>query len=76
MTREELERDRDGLMSNVQQMQGALQYVLQKIAALDKLEEGEKKECSEPSQELSEKPIASAKDSGTSVASSAKSKTS
>ena len=39
MNREELERDHDAIVAQIQQMQGALQYVMQKLAALDKLKE-------------------------------------
>ena len=37
MTREELEKDRDQIVAQMQQLQGMLTYVQQKLAALDKL---------------------------------------
>ena len=39
ITREELERDRQDIQAQLNRLQGAMSYVQQKIAALDKLEE-------------------------------------
>ena len=40
VTKEELLRDKDQIIAQLQQLQGALAYVQQKIAAIEKLDEG------------------------------------
>ena len=59
ITHEELERDRQDVINQLNRLQGALSYVNQKIAAMDKLkkeeeekEEEEKQEDSDPATEL------------------------